>query len=345
MKLKDFAELVDGQVLGDPDIDITGVAGIQDAETGDITFLSSQRFLKDLRRSRASAAIVSDEVEGLDMPQVRVASPYRAFAAAIAFFHPQAMQKPLPGPAAISETAHIGENVTVHPFVYIADGASIGDNTVLFPGVFIGQQAAVGSNCVIHANVTIRERCSLGDRVVVHAGTVIGSDGFGYVFDEGRHHKIPQVGRVTIEDDVEIGSNVSIDRATLGETRIGKGTKIDNLVQIAHNVTVGEYSLLVAQVGISGSCTLGSHVTLAGQAGVADHAIIESGTVIGGKAGVMGGRTTKGFYIGSPIAPHREFMKAHAYFLKLPDMNKKIKELEARINHLEKEEEKNDSDK
>ncbi len=344
MKLKEFAVLVNGQVLGDPDIEITGVAGIQDAEKGDITFLSAQKFLKDLRTSRASAAIVSEAVEGLDMPQVRVASPYRAFAAAISCFHPEARQKPLDGPAAISETARIGENVTIHPFVCISDGASIGDNTILFPGVYIGEQAAIGSNCVIHANTTIRERCRLGDRVIVHAGTVIGSDGFGYVFDEGVHHKIPQVGRVVVEDDVEIGSNVSIDRATLGETLIGRGTKIDNLVQIAHNVTIGEYSLLVAQVGISGSCTLGSHVTLAGQVGVADHSVIEAGTVIGGKAGVMGGKTTKGFYIGSPIAPHREFMKAQSFFLKLPDMNKKIRELEARINQLEKEDH-HDSDK
>lgn len=345
MKLKDFAEMVNGQVLGNPDMDITGISGIPDAQAGDITFLSSQKFLKVLRTSRASAVIVSEAVEGLDMPQVRVASPYRAFATAIAHFHPQGLQRPLTGPSAISETARIGKNVTVYPFVYIAAGAVIGDNTVIFPGVFIGHEAVIGRDCVIHANVTIRERCSLGDRVIVHAGSVIGSDGFGYVFDEGMHQKIPQVGRVVIEADVEVGSNVSIDRATLGETHIGRGTKIDNLVQIAHNVTIGEYSLLVAQVGISGSCTLGSHVTLAGQVGVADHSVIEAGTVIGGKAGVMGGRTTKGFYIGTPIAPHREFMKAQSYFLKLPDMNKKIRELEARIKHLEKEEEKHDTDK
>ncbi|MGC2063861.1 MAG: UDP-3-O-(3-hydroxymyristoyl)glucosamine N-acyltransferase [Thermodesulfovibrionales bacterium] len=345
MKLKDFAELVNGQVLGDPDVDITGVAGIQDAQAGDITFLSSQKFLKDLRTSRASAAIVGDAVEGLDMPQVRAASPYRAFAAAIACFHPQTMKKPLTGPAAISETARIGENVTVYPFAYIADGAVIGDNTVIFPGVFIGQKALIGKDCVIHPNVTIRERCTLGDRVIVHAGTVIGSDGFGYVFDQGSHHKIPQVGTVIIEDDVEIGSNTSIDRATLGKTVIGRGTKIDNLVQIAHNVTIGEHSVIVAQVGISGSCDIGSHVTLAGQAGIADHTTIESGTIIGARAAAMGGKIAKGIYLGAPIAPHREFMKAQSFFLKLPDMNKRIKELEARINHLEKEEKKNDVDK
>ncbi|MBA4371571.1 MAG: UDP-3-O-(3-hydroxymyristoyl)glucosamine N-acyltransferase [Thermodesulfovibrio sp.] len=344
MKLKDFAEMVNGQVLGDPDIEISGVSGIQEAREGDITFLASQKLLKDLRTSRASAAIVGSAIEGLEMPQVRVASPYRAFAAAISCFHPQPVQKPLPGPASISDTARLGENVTIHPFVSVADGAVIGDNTVIFPGAFIGPEVKVGNNCVVHANVTIREKCVLGDRVIVHAGTVIGSDGFGYVFDEGVHHKIPQVGRVVIEDDVEIGSNVSIDRGTLGDTLIGRGTKIDNLVQIAHNVTIGEYSLLVAQVGISGSCRLGSHVTLAGQVGVADHSVIESGTVIGGKAGVMGGRTTKGFYLGTPIAPHREFMKAQAFFLRLPDMNKKIRELEARINHLEKEEKENDTD-
>jgi UDP-3-O-[3-hydroxymyristoyl] glucosamine N-acyltransferase len=344
MKLNQFADLVNGTVLGDPDTQITGVAGIKEARTGDITFLSALKFVKDLRTSRASAVIVNEPVEGVTMPQVRVANPYRAFAAALTFFHPETPQQAMAGPSVVSEKATIGKNVTVYPFVYIADGASVGDNTVLFPGVFVGQQAVIGRDCVIHANATIRERCTLGERVVVHAGSVIGSDGFGYVFDEGMHRKIPQVGRVVIGDDVEIGSNVSIDRATLGETIVGSGTKIDNLVQIAHNVKIGEHTLLVAQVGISGSCTIGSHVILAGQVGVADHASIESGTIIGGKAGVMGGHTAKGVYIGTPIAPHREFMKAQALFLKLPEMNRKIKELEDKIKHLEKEEERNDID-
>lgn len=337
MKLKAFAELVHGQVLGNPDLEITGVAGIQDAREGDITFLSASKFMKDLRLSKASAVLVGEEAEGLAMAQVRVASPYRAFAAAISCFHPQTLQKPLPGPAAVSTTARIGDNVLIHPFVSIGDDAVIGDNTVLFPGACLGPRTTIGKDCVIHANVTIREGCRLGDRVMVHAGTVIGSDGFGYVFDEGVHHKIPQVGSVVIEDDVEIGSNVSIDRATLGETRIGRGTKIDNLVQIAHNVTIGAHSVIIAQVGISGSCDIGGYVTIAGQAGIADHTTIESGTVLGARSATMGGTVSKGIYLGAPIAPHREFMKAQSFFLKLPDMSKKIKELEARINELEKE--------
>ena len=183
--------------------------------------------------------------------------------------------------------------------------------------------------------MTLRENVRIGNRVIIHAGSVIGSDGFGYVFDEGRHHKIPQVGGVIIEDDVEIGSNVSIDRATTGNTIIGAGTKIDNLVQIAHNVTIGKNSLIIAQVGVAGSTEIGDYVTLAGQVGIVDHVTIESGTIIGAQSGVLG-NIAKGIYSGSPVMPHRDWLKTQAIIAKLPELYKKIRELEGKIKELER---------
>jgi len=199
----------------------------------------------------------------------------------------------------------------------------------------VGENTTVGKDCMIYPNVVLRENVKVGNKVIIHSGSVIGSDGFGYVFEEGRYHKIPQVGGVIIGDDIEIGSNVSIDRATTGNTIIGKGTKIDNLVQIAHNVKIGENTIIVAQVGIAGSTEVGDFVTLAGQVGIADHVKIGSGTVIGAQSGIASD-LTKGFYTGSPALPHREWLRAHALFAKLPELYKKIKELEKKIKELER---------
>ncbi|MHB8880599.1 MAG: UDP-3-O-(3-hydroxymyristoyl)glucosamine N-acyltransferase [Thermodesulfovibrionales bacterium] len=345
MKLSELADRVQGAITGDPETEITGVSGIDDAGPGDITFMASAKFLKQLRLSAASCVIVREIIEDLGMPQLRVENPYFAFAKALEYFYPRTEASPLAADRAlIAGDVVLGRNVTVFPLAYISEGASIGDGTVIYPGVFIGRNVRIGRDCIIHPQVTIREECSLADRVIIHAGSVIGSDGFGYVFEKGGHYKIPQVGRVVIEDDVEIGSNVSIDRATLGSTVIGRGTKVDNLVQIAHNVTVGEHCIIVSQVGISGSCSIGSHVTIAGQAGLADHTTIDSEVIIGARAATMGGHVAKGFYLGAPVAPHREFMKAQSFFLKLPDMNKKIKDLEERLSTLEKENKKNVDD-
>lgn len=338
MKLSEFAEIVQGSVTGDSGIEITGVAGIQDARPGDITFVSSPKFLKQLTSCKASCVIVKEIIEGLSITQLKMTNPYFGFAKALEYLYPKTADAPLAGNSAvISGNAMLGRDVRIFPFAYISDGASIGDGTIIYPGVFIGRNVKIGNNCIIYPNVTIREECCLGNGVIVHAGTVIGSDGFGYVVEKEIHYKIPQIGRVVIEEDVEIGSNTCIDRATLGDTIIGRGTKIDNLVQIAHNVKIGEHSVIVSQVGISGSCDIGSHVTLAGQVGIADHTTIESGVVIGAKAGVMGGQVTKGFYMGAPILPHKEFFKAQSLFVKLPELNKKIKELEERFLKLEKE--------
>jgi len=343
MVLRDFSNIVNGTIIGDPDTKIEGVAGIKDAKKGDITFIASGKHMQDLRASKASCVIVKEPFDGIDIPQLKVTNPHYAFAKAIECFYPAQAWKPgVSSMASISEQVGMGRGVTIGPFAHIAADVSIGDETAILAGVYIGEGAKIGNGCIIYPNVTVREKVSIGDRVIIHSGAVIGSDGFGYVFENGSHYKTPQVGGVIIEDDVEIGSNVSIDRATLGNTVIGKGTKIDNLVQIAHNVKIGENSLIIAQVGIAGSSEIGSFVILAGQAGVADHASIDSGTILTAQSGISG-RVAKGTYSGYPAIPHGTWLRAQAAFAKLPEMSKKIRELESRLRRLEKEDAHDDS--
>lgn len=336
MKLKEFSEIVNGIISGNPEIEISGVSGIKDAEAGDITFISSPKFLKDLLKTKASCVIVKEPIEGIEITQLKVSNPYFAFAKAIEYFYPKpAFSGETDNMAKISEKAVIGKNVSVFPFSYISDYVSIGDETVIQTGVFIGERTKIGSRCLIYPNVVIREDVSIGDNVIIHSGTVIGSDGFGYTFENGVHYKIPQVGGVVIEDNVEIGSNVSVDRATLSNTIIGKGTKIDNLAQIAHNVKIGEGCLIVAQTVIGGSSEIGDFVTIGGQVAIADHTIVESGTMIVGQSGVFG-EVKKGVYSGSPAIPHRNWLRSQALFAKLPEIYKKLRELEEKLNRLEK---------
>lgn len=339
MKLKEIASFLNGDIIGPPeaaDIEITGVSSIKWAKEGDITFVSSERYIKELSSCRASCVIVKEPITSIEITQLKVSNPYLAFAKLLEYFYvkpeiPIGISKD----AFISDKAKIGEDVSIFPFSYISDGASIGNKTVIYPYVFVGKNTTVGEECIIYPNVTLRENVHIGSRVIIHSGSVIGSDGFGYVFAEGKHYKIPQVGGVIIEDGVEIGSNVSVDRATVGNTIIGSGTKIDNLVQIAHNVKIGEHSIVVAQVGIGGSTEIGNFVTLGGQVGVSDHARIDAETVIGAQSGVMG-HVKKGAYSGSPAIPHRDWLKAQAIFAKLPELYRKIKELEGRIRELER---------
>jgi len=336
MKLKDFAEIVKGVIQGDPDIEIAGVSGLMDAHEGDITFVSSAKYLKRASGSKASCIIVKELTSDIKTTQLLTSNPYFAFAKAIECFYPsQSFQPGISEKAIISGRVRLGKGISVYPFAYLSDDISIGDNTVILPGVFIGEKAEIGRHCVIHPNVVIREGVTIGDRVIIHSGTVIGSDGYGYAFEKGEHYKIPQVGGVIIEDDVEIGSNVSIDRATLGNTVIGRGTKIDNLVQAAHNVKIGEKCLIMALVAIAGSSEIGSYVTIGGQSALADHTVVESGTIIVGQSGLFG-HVTKGVYSGSPAIPHKDFLRSSSLFAKLPELNKRIIELERKIHSLEK---------
>lgn len=336
MKLGEIAYLLNGEIIGNPEIEITGVSGIGEAQEGDITFLSKEGYRKYLLECKASCVMVKEPINGLGITQLRVSNPHLAFAKLLEHFY----TKPK-SPIGISEgsivsnSATIGKNVSIFPFSYISDGVFIDDGVVIYPFVFVGFDTKIGRDSIIYPNVVLRENVKIGNRVIIHSGSVIGSDGFGYVFDEGRHYKIPQVGGVIVEDDVEIGSNVSIDRATTGNTIVGEGTKIDNLVQIAHNVKIGKNSIIIAQVGIAGSTDIGDFVTLAGQVGIVDHVKIESGTMIGAQSGVSKD-VAKGFYSGSPIMPHSEWLKTQVLLAKLPELHRKIKELEEKVNELER---------
>ena len=336
MKLKELASLLDGEIIGNPDIEISGVSGIPEAQDGDITFISSKKYLKDIPDCKASCVIVQESIGDTAITQLKVRNPALAFAKTLEYFYVKQPQFiGISDAANVSSTSHIHETASVFPFSFIADNASIGEGTVIYPFVFIGENTVVGANCTLYPNVTVREGVTIGDRVIIHSGTIIGSDGFGYIFNEGMHYKIPQVGGIIIEEDVEIGANVTIDRATTGKTIIGAGTKIDNLVQIAHNVKIGKHSILVAQVGIAGSTEIGDYVILGGQVGVADHSQIESQTMIGAQSGVKG-TLKKGVYSGSPVMPHREWLKARAIVAKLPELHKKIRELEQKVRDLER---------
>jgi UDP-3-O-[3-hydroxymyristoyl] glucosamine N-acyltransferase len=334
--LKILAEAIAGRVIGDVDVVIRGVAGIQEAQRGEITFLANARYAPLLRETKASAVILSQPDPGAPCAQVIVENPYYAFSRVLTVLNERPYRaigiSPL---ASIGKNVRLGRDLSIHPFVAIGEGAVVGDRVTLYPGVYIGDETEIGDDSVIHANVSIREKAVIGQRVVIHSGTVIGSDGFGFATHQGRHHKIPQIGTVLIEDDVEIGANVAVDRAALGRTVIKRGTKIDNLVQIAHNVVVGEDCLIVSQVGISGSTVIGNHVTLAGQTGVAGHLTIGDNVVAGGRAGVTKDIAPNQVVSGYPTLPHRQWLEAQAVFAHLPDLRKRIKALEMKLEQLE----------
>lgn len=339
--LKELSDLTAGSIAkGDHNLSITGFNSIQEAESGEITFLGNSRYASFLKKSKASAILV-DEQFG-DFPEgmavIRVNNPTLQFSLIINKFGPQ-KQPFQPG---FHPTAVIGvgtkldpARVYVGPCAVIEDGAEIGDGSSIHGGAFIGRDARVGNDCLIHANAVIKERCVLGNRVIIHSGAVIGSDGFGYEFTGGRHLKIDQVGIVQIDDDVEVGSCATIDRARFGRTWIGEGTKIDNLVQIAHNVITGKHCILVSQVGISGSTRLGNYVTLAGQTGVAGHLNIADQVTLLGRSGVTKDITKSGAYMGYPTKPLMEGRRFLVYPSKVPNIIERLKGMEQRVKQLE----------
>jgi UDP-3-O-[3-hydroxymyristoyl] glucosamine N-acyltransferase len=335
MKLREMADILGAELSGSGDTDITGVAGVREAVEGQITYITGKNYLKDLGQSHASAALVPPDIPDMHLPLLRVRNPRLAFARVIELFHVVPYR-----PLGISERAALGRNVvigadpSIHPFVVIADDARIGDRVTLYPGVHVGRGSVVGDDSIVYPNVSIREGIQIGKRVIIHAGTVIGSDGFGFVTDGGKHHKIPQVGGAVIEDDVEIGANCTIDRATLGNTVIKRGTKIDNLVQVAHNVTIGEHCLLAGQVGIAGSCTVGNYVVLAGQVGVADHITIGDRVMAAGGSAIVkdvpAGQVVGGYY----TMPMKDWLKVQAVLPKLPELKRQVHALEKELQEL-----------
>jgi len=335
-KLRELAAWVDGTVVGDGEIDISGVAAIEDARAGEITFIANPKYLSKLSQTNASAIIVSKEVTQADKPLLCVTNPYLAFGKILTLFSQKPYQpKGIDSNAWISPTAQLGKDLTLYPFVYIGDRCSIGDRVTLYPGVYVGEDSSIGEDSILHSNVSIYSGSIVGKRVILHSGVVVGSDGFGYVKEEKKNVKIPQLGKVEIEDDVEIGANTTVDRATFGKTIIRRGVKIDNLVQVAHNVVISEDSILCAQVGISGSTKIGSNVTLAGQVGVVDHTEIGDNVMVGAQAGVTHRLPPNQGYVGSPAMPHREFLRVNAVFSKLPEMRKILIDVEKRLKKIE----------
>lgn len=334
--LKELAQIVGGEIAGDESVVIGKAAEIEDAGEGDIAFIANPKYIDRISTTKASAIIASPDIKVPGKNFLYVKNPYLAFAKVLAIFKPSTTSyKGIHPGAHIHQTAVIGSSVSLYPHVYIEQDAKIGDRVALYPGVYIGKGAQVGDDTILYSNVSVREGCFIGKRVIIHCSSVIGSDGFGYAKDGTRYHKIPQVGIVRVEDDVEIGACVTIDRATLGETVIGRGTKIDNLVQIAHNVAIGEDSIIVAQVGISGSTKIGKRVTLAGQVGVVGHIEIADDVMIGAQSGVTNNVASKDVLSGTPAIPHKEWLKAATIFAKLPEMRKMLMELEKRVKELE----------
>jgi UDP-3-O-[3-hydroxymyristoyl] glucosamine N-acyltransferase len=337
LKLKDIAERIECRLDGDGEIEIRGVAGIEDAGPGDLTFFTNPRYLPELRRTRASAVILGDAAETAPCAMLRSRLPYLAFALAVELFGDT--WRPEPGVhrlAMVGENVLLGEGVSVGPFAVVGDGSRIGARTMVHSHVAIGRGVEIGDDCVLQPRVSIRDRVRVGSRVIVQDGAVIGSDGFGFARrPDGSHHKIPQIGSVVVEDDVEIGANTTIDRPAVGETRIGAGTKIDNLVQIAHGVAIGRNVLLAAQVGIAGSSTLEDSVTLAGQVGVAGHLIIGKGAVATAQTGIPNSVDSGAFVSGYPAIPNRDWLKSSAVFRKLPQLRKLVTDLQKRIEELE----------
>jgi UDP-3-O-[3-hydroxymyristoyl] glucosamine N-acyltransferase len=336
-KLRELAELVGGKVIGDGEVEILGVASIDEAKAGEITFIANPKYLSNLARTKASAVIVSPEVTQAEKPLLCVANPHLAFTKVVSLFSSHPYQpKGVDSRAWVSPTAQLGKDLTVYPFVTIGARCRIGDRVTLYPGVSVGEDSSIGEESVIHANVSIYSNSVIGKRVILHSGVVVGSDGFGYIKEGKKNVKIPQVGSVEIEDDVEIGSNTTIDRAALGKTIIRRGVKIDNLVQVAHNVVIGEDSIIVAQVGIAGSTRIGSNVTLAGQVGVVDHVEIGDNVMVGAQSGVPYDLAPGQAFSGSPAVPHREWLRAISIFPKLPEMRKTLLDIEKRLKELEK---------
>ena len=340
MKVSEVAERLGCALEGDPSLEISRVAGLQHAAPGDLSFLANPKYLDQLTSTRASAVIVARDLAhapSSGRALLRCSNPYASFARALGLF----VTSPLPAPgihplSAIAADASIGADVSIGPFVSIGAGTVIGDRTVLYPNVVVGDAVRLGAHCIVHAHCSIRDRVTIGDRVILHDGVVIGSDGFGFATDDdGTHVKIPQQAQVVIEDDVEIGANAAIDRPAVGETRIGAGTKLDNLVHIAHGVSVGRRVFMAAQTGIAGSTTIEDDVMLAGQTGVSGHLRVGRGAKVGAKSAVLQSVDAGGFVTGHPAIDHDDWRRAAVLYRQLPTLKKRVEELVQRMAELE----------
>lgn len=340
LSLEDIAKIVEGEIIGDKNKKICGAASFETANNDEITFAGGTKYLKKIDEMDAGAVLVPLDFQASKKNLVRVDNPQLAFITVLNLLHPPA--RPTLG---INSTAYIGkafkcgEDVSIAPFVMIGDHVSLGHRAVIHPHVVIGDKVTIGDDVQIYPNVTILERCRIGHRVTIHAGTVIGSDGFGFSPDGGKYYKIPHTGIVQIDDDVEIGAGNTIDRATFGKTWICRGVKTDNLIHIAHNVIVGENSVLVAQVGVSGSVTIGKNAILAGQAGISGHLTIGNNAIVGPKAGVAKSVKDGEIVSGASAIPHRLWLRVQNILPRLPELAKKLSNMEKRLKKIEEKNE------
>jgi len=332
----EIARHLKGQVQGNGAIQLTGFAPANTARPGDLTFAENEKYFAAAEQSAASAILVDGEFGSASKVLIKVRNARIAFAKVLPlFFPPPTFALGIHPTAIIAASAKLDPTVHIGPWCVIGERVSIGPRSVVQAGACVGDDCQLGEEAHLYPNVTLYPCTQLGNRVMVHAGTVIGSDGFGYVFDEGIHFKVQQIGNVIIHDDVEIGANVTIDRGALGSTIVGKGTKIDNLVQLGHNVIIGEHCILVSQAGIAGSTKLGNYVTLAGQAGIAGHLKIGDRAIVAAQAGVMNDIPEGGKYIGAPAQPDRQMKRQWIALRNMPELMQRIHEMEARLKELE----------
>ena len=334
--LGELADYVGGQVCGDPDVVIRSASTLGRSDEGDISFLANSRYEKQLRTTRASAVIVGREIAGTSAPLLIVEDPYYAFMQIMVLLHGHRKHKKvgISPRASISDSAKVGADCHIHDFAAIADEARIGDGCIIYPNSYVGQGVQLGNDCIIYPNVTIYDGCKIGSRVIINANSTIGEDGFGYASYKGVHHKVPQIGIVVIEDDVEIGTCCGIERGTLGDTVIGQGSKLGDLVTIGHGTKIGAHCLLVAQVGIAGSTTLGHHCVVGGQAGIVGHINIGNNVTIAAKAGVINNIPDGKVVLGAPAVEANQGKRAYSMIRYLPDMRQSIRRLESRIERI-----------
>jgi UDP-3-O-[3-hydroxymyristoyl] glucosamine N-acyltransferase len=318
MKLEELAKATGAEIVGDGAVEVQSVNTLQDAQPGQVSFLANPKYIKQLQTTGASAVFVAPGISTDHTNLLRIKDPYYAFAQAAILLH------------GYRKHPHAG----IHPRAFVDENSTIGEGTVVYPGAYIGPRCKIGRDCIIYANASIYDDTQIGDRVIVHSGAAVGVDGFGFATHNGVHHKIPQIGNVIVGDDVEIGANCAIERAAIGSTTIGKGTKIDGLVVVGHGTTIGEYGMIVAQVGIAGSVTLGHHVTLAGQVGVAGHIKIGDMVTVGAKAGIVNDVEDQMTLMGSPAMPIAHGRRVYTQFVKLPELHERVKKLEQQVEEL-----------
>jgi UDP-3-O-[3-hydroxymyristoyl] glucosamine N-acyltransferase len=332
----ELADYLGGVVVGDGAVLISGLGALETAGPEAVTFLANPKYASKVAETSAGAVLMAPGGERYGRTAIEVANPYLCFAKLLTLFYTAPYQPAGVLPEAIvSDTATIGEGASIYPGACIGRNVVLGCRTTVHSGAVLYDNVIIGDDCTIHANAVVRESCRIGNRCIIQPGAVIGSDGFGYAPDGNGYYRIPQIGIVVLEDDVEIGANSCIDRAAIEVTKISRGTKLDNLVQIAHNCQIGEDCMIVSQVGISGSAKIGNHVTLAGQVGVAGHLSIGDNVLVGAQSGVPGSLPANGAYSGSPVMPHREWLKSAMIVPRLPELKKTVKALEKRIAELE----------